>query len=468
MTSGAHPPHGSGPVADLSEQLTGGRHVFLAAATRGGVDLAEAGWVEHELAACGTATSYQAETLPADGRFELQPRGTAPYRTRAIVRCPADRAAFSGTVVVEWLNVSGGLDANPDWVYLAEELVRQGTAWVGVSAQFFGVEGGAVAVDAGAGEGVAGLGLKHVDEARYGSLAHPGDAFAYDIFSHVGRAVRAAEVPALAGLEVEQVLAVGESQSAFALVTYIDGVHPLAGVYDGFLVHSRGRAALPLGEPGTGATAVESIAGPPARLRTDLDVPVLVVQTETDLTAVLGSYDARQDDTERLRLWEVAGTAHADATILGGLAHMVDCGVPINDGPQRFVLRAALRHLVRWAGGGEPPPVAARLVADPGPDGAVIRRDADGIALGGIRLPQVEVPVATLSGEPGRTDSLMCRLLGSTVAFTPERLAERYASRAAYLAEYRAAADRAIAEGFALEDDRHEIVADARPEVVPG
>ena len=42
----------------------------------------------------------------------------------------------------------------------------------------------------------------------------------------------------------------GESQSAYALTTYVNGVHPLDRVFDGFLVHSRGGAAMPLGEPG--------------------------------------------------------------------------------------------------------------------------------------------------------------------------------------------------------------------------
>ena len=38
---------------------------------------------------------------------------------------------------------------------------------------------------------------------------------------------------------------------------------------------------------------------------------MLTLQTETDLT-FLGYFPARQDDTDRFRLWEVAGTAHAD------------------------------------------------------------------------------------------------------------------------------------------------------------
>ena len=196
-------------------------------------------------------------------------------------------------------------------------------------------------------------------------------------------------------------------------------MHPDAWVYDGFLVHSRGRSGLPLGEAGTGITGRRAITGAPQRIRTDLDVPVMIVQTETDLLPVLGYAEARQDDTDLIRLWEIAGTAHADASTLGPFASMVDCGVPINDGPQRFVLRAALRHLVRLGGRRRGPTRGAdRLVIDLGPDGARFPRDADGLARGGIRLPQVEVPVAALSGEPGPVDTLMCQLLGQTLAFT--------------------------------------------------
>ena len=56
-----------------------------------------------------------------------------------IVRRPQDPARFSGTVVVEWLNVTIGRDGDPSWGYAAEEIIREGHAWVGVSAQQTGV-----------------------------------------------------------------------------------------------------------------------------------------------------------------------------------------------------------------------------------------------------------------------------------------------------------------------------------------
>ena len=435
------------------------------------VDLAAVGWVEEEFVATGTATAYTSEApQPTDGRFEVTEAGTADYRTRILVRRPADPAEFDGTVVVEWFNVSGGLDAGPDWTFAAEEIVRSGGAWVGVSAQHIGVEGGEVLVTVGSvGDGVVGKGLKGIDPERYGSLAHPGDAFAYDIFTQVGRAVRAEGSPAMGGLGVERVLAIGESQSAFALTTYANAVQPLEGAYDGFLVHSRAAAALPLGEPGTGISMSSGVIGDPVLIRTDLDVPVLILETEGDLASVLDYQAARQDDTDRIRTWEVAGTAHADRTILGPTADAVDCGVPINDGPQRFAVRAAVRALDTWVRTGEPPAAADRIALVDVDGSPAIDRDADGNALGGLRLPQIEVPVATLSGDPGPVglaDLPAARVHRAVHPGAPGRalpVGRRLPARPTPRPP-----TSAIAAGFALAEDRQQILDDADPAAISG
>ena len=53
-----------------------------------------------------------------------------------------------------------------------------------------------------------------------------------------------------------QVAAIGESQSAAFLTTYVNAVDPLARVYDGFFVHSRfGSSASLEGTPMRGAAA---------------------------------------------------------------------------------------------------------------------------------------------------------------------------------------------------------------------
>jgi hypothetical protein len=459
-TTVARPP---GPAADLSEELTGGRGIQLAAGTAG-PELADAGYVESEVVVAGTATSYRSEgELPADGRFELSPADSAEYRTRAVIRRPADPEDFNGTVVVEWLNVSGGFDANPDYAYMADELLRGGYAWVGVSAQYVGIEGGPVAVGIGGGD--AGRGLRASDPERYGSLSHPGDAFSYDIVTQLGRALR--QGSGLGDLRPDRVLAVGESQSAFALTTYVNGVQPLTRAFDGVLLHSRGGAAAPLGEPGSGIAIAQAITGPPVMVRTDTEVPVLILQSESDIVSVIGYFPARQDDTDRIRLWEVAGTAHADQFLIGPVADLVDCGVPVNDGPQHLAAKAALRSLDRWVRDGTPPPPAPRLAVDDEDGGPTIRRDGDGIAVGGIRTPQVDVPVDVLSGEPGPSASVICLLLGSTRPLPPERLVELHTDRATYQERYDDAAAAVIDAGFVLPEDRGALLADASPDRFP-
>src|SRR5262245_31213378 len=319
----------AGPAAELTE-LSGGNGVFIGAANPTGLPKS---YVEQEFTAAGRATSYKADgELTADGRWTLQPDQPADYRTRVLVRRPKHPKDFSGTVVVEWLNVSGGVDADPEFVTLREELLRQGHAWVGVSAQAIGVEGGPVAVKVDvAGSEAAGKGLKGIDPARYGSLQHPGDAFAFDIYSQVARALRDGQ--GLGDLQPARVIAAGESQSAFALTSYIDGVQPLTHAFDGFFVHSRGGPPLPLVEPGQPADIARALGGQPTILRTDTDVPIMDVQTESDIAGILTSASARQPDSDRFRLWEVTGTAHADKHLMGPTADQVDCGVGVNDGP---------------------------------------------------------------------------------------------------------------------------------------
>jgi hypothetical protein len=418
---------------------------------RPGPDLAEAGYTETEYVASGTALSYAADELPADGHWSLREDARADYRTRVVVRRP-DPAAASGTLVVEWLNVSSGMDAAPGWTFFACEVVRRGHAYAAVSAQHAGVEGGLSSVSVG---GLGSPGLRGSNPDRYGELSHPGDAFAYDLFTQVARAV--AE-----DLGATCVLATGESQSAFALTSYANGVQPLAALFHGLLVHSRGGAALPLGRAGAGLPMAEVITGTPTRLRTDLDVPVLVVQTETDLFGHLAYLPARQPDHDRLRTWEVAGTAHADKYVIGDFEELLACTEPVNRGQQAFAVRAALHHLERWARGGTAPPQAAPLeVVDDG-----YARDEFGNALGGVRTPAVDAPVEVLSGLGVPGASNICRLFGSTQVLPPDRLAVLWPDTDAYLAAYRAAADAAITAGFVLAEDRDELLADSREDLL--
>jgi hypothetical protein len=138
-------------------------------------DLATLGYEETEFSVEGKAVSYElAGDRGFDGRWEVSLGAEAPFRTRVVVRRPIDPDRFSGTAVLEWHNVSAGIDAAPDWGFFHRHLTAQGHAWMGVSAQKVGIDGGGF---------VEGIHLKLLAPERYAALEHPGDAWSFDIFT---------------------------------------------------------------------------------------------------------------------------------------------------------------------------------------------------------------------------------------------------------------------------------------------
>lgn len=436
-------------------------------------DLADVGYEVEEFFLTGTATGYANDgTLNPDGRWRVSPATTAPYKTRIVVYRPIDPARFSGTVVVEWLNVSGGLDAAPDWITLHTEITRAGHAWVGVSAQYVGIEAGSSPLTPLAG------GLKSIDPARYGTLSHPGDTFSYDIYSQAGAALRAPNGPdPLGGLNIRKLIAAGESQSAFRMTTYVNAIDPVARVFDGFFIHSRGGGSAPLSQDPQQQIRTPDVV----RIRTDVRVPVMTFQTETDVIG-LESYPDRQPDSRNFRLWETAGTAHADTYTLNvgfsdvgddpsvaavlvtasPLPGIIDCASPINSGPQHWIGKAALAALVRWVGGGPAPSRAPRLLVTRDGDGTPeLPRDSNGNAFGGIRTSYVDAPVAALSGL-GQTGSSFCGIFGTTVPLDEATIRARWQSNADYVADVKYSNDAAVRRGFLLKPDADLILEYAR------
>ena len=139
----------------------------------GAYDIADLGYTAAEFFVSGTASSYVGQGAP----------GEADYTTRIVVMTPTDTVKFNGTVLVEWLNVSGGIDAAAVWFMAHREIARAGYAYVVVSAQQVGVQGGATMTGFD-------MSLKKQDPERYSRLSHPGDDYSYDIFSQIGSLAR--------------------------------------------------------------------------------------------------------------------------------------------------------------------------------------------------------------------------------------------------------------------------------------
>jgi hypothetical protein len=469
------------------------------------IDLAAFGYTETEFLLSGDAQAFvNAGTLGNDGVWNVTPGATAPYSTRMLVRTPVNPANFNGTVVVEWLNVSGGIDADPEFDYAHVELLRAGYAWVGVTAQFLGAAF-----------------LPTFDSVRYASISHPGDSFSYDMFSQAGAAILHGNPKPLGTLTplVRRVLAAGESQSAFRMFTYYNAIQPVAQVFDGFFIHSAGSGAalsqsfaggdilgLPSIPPPAGVPATPDIAVPAtAFIRGDLPQPVQFVNTETDVTVLGAGFSVHnQPDSGTFRMWELAGTTHADSYLLefagadaakSGLAvPPFGCGnPPLNNGPETFGVRAALHALNAWTGLFRvPPPIGPRFstttVTSPVPEVLIDRNSATGNAIGAIQLPPVAVPIETLTGirpPAAVAANQSCILFGAAspwdggadpwdgvagldpAPFPAPSLAQLYGTKQRYVDQFTAATLNSIAQGFVLWNDAFEMIGLAEAADVP-
>jgi Alpha/beta hydrolase domain len=415
------------------------------------------GYVEQEFQFSGMAGIY-AYTSPPPPPWDLTLQEMQPYSSRMIVRRPADSSAFNGTVVVEWLNVTNGFDVDIEWGTAAQYFIRSGYAFVGVSAQAGGVQA-----------------LKKWDPNRYAALNIVDDGQSYDVFSQAALALRQPGSPILGGLPIQHVIGTGVSQSAMRLVPYINAFQPVAHVYDGFFVHSRGRGMPPIHGVGIFSDQQPDPITP--------DVPVLVFQTEGDMMAMDYAV-ARQPDGDEIRTWELAGAAHVgrasplDASIAGGVrardtnsaAGAPNPACQPNPFPSWPVVDAAGDHLHMWVAGGAPPPVspliqfthpATLATIPPGDSNALIARDDMGNALGGIRTPALDAPVGTYYGTSPCAPGQLGFLAGLHVPFDAATLANLYPTHDNYVEKVTASANMAVADGFMLEDDAQRLIDEA-------
>ncbi|GAB3712690.1 alpha/beta hydrolase domain-containing protein [Nocardiopsis nanhaiensis] len=393
-------------------------------------DLEAYGYVEEEFLVSGTANNY------SDGAVASE----HPYRTRVVVRRPAQERDSNATALVEWQNVTAGNDLDALWAPSADHIMRSGYTWVGVSAQHVGVSQ-----------------LAEWSPARYGDLdvtdggAVDDDQLSYDVFTQAAQALRVpGGGPLASGLEYEQVLAIGASQSASRMTVYYDEVLPhTEPVFDGygFMV----------------GTAPEG----------DRPEPVFHVLAETD---VIGT--APRQDTDTYRQWEVAGAAHSgwegrearedlEERDLGGQDEFDCTEPPFSRVPLQHPLNASYDHLRDWAADGTLPPSAEPIERSATDD---VRRAEDGHALGGIRLSQLEVPTALNTGvnDAANPESAFCYLFGSHEPYGEQELAERYPDRGSYLSQVVRVEQDNLRSGFVTREDSRENWREARAAGIGG
>ena len=407
------------------------------------IELEANGYLEEEYFIEGLANRY---TRPKKKTGAMIDSGH-PYRTRLIVRRPRSASNFNGVVIVEWNNVTAGPDKDIDWWMSGDHFVREGYAYVAVSAQWMGIQS-----------------MKGWSPERYGSLDVTDggkvekDDLSFDIFSAAGRAfnrigkpLKPDQVDILGGLLAEFVIATGHSQSANRLAAYVNHMHPLDPVYDGFMIHGGG-----------------------AEIRDDLEVKVFKIMAESDM---IWQAAIRQPNTDTFHCWEVAGTSHVDIHFemeygkvrnlhLGKPFSVVtprtpDCDYPaFSRVPFSDTLNAAYEHLQRWVRDNTLPPAAEPLVILQIKPKLVLGRDEQGNALGGIRLASHAVPTAKNTGmNPGSYK--FCWLYGSHEPFDAATLSEHYPSHEVYVEAVKKVAHQNLSDGYILRYAAERTIRDA-------
>ncbi len=431
----------TGPIA-----VSANSYPFLAT----DIDLDRYGYVEQEFFLEGEGYRYDTSApINTDGtRIEEggpNNDGLFPFKTRIVVRRPANPADANGAVVAEWNNVTSTQDVEFNWFGDPYFLLRNGYTFVGVTAQNVGVSS-----------------LKAFDSDRYGSLnvssaGSDSDALSYDVFSSVVKALKGGHegVDPLGGIAATKVIASGESQSCGRLSTHFNKIEPIHDIVDGYLL-----------------TVCRS------QLRTDRPaekVIRVISETENKTPSSLTTLP----DTEGIRHWEVAGGSHLPRVAWDNLDNLLtrdflegtaSCAkFPLSLVKWPFTQNAAIDALVSWSSGSDAPPIAPRGVYQDEPADPLNRlvRDQYGIAAGGIRYPDITVPTATNDGvnsigTGGGLFSAFCQLFGSSTPFTPEVLHALYEDQADYLAEYSQAADEFVGTGFILQEDVERLKEDAR------
>jgi hypothetical protein len=422
------------------------------------------GYVQQEYLVSGTARGNMA------GFPQHQSYPSLPFTTRIIVRRPRDLRRSNGTAVLEWMNVSLQQDTDVDWIEAYREILHAGFTYVGVSVQPTGVP------------------LATEDPVRYGKIHIPpyapnadsvapsqgGPAYGESIFTQVAHALKSpAGRSVLGGRPVHRIIGVGESQSAERISCYLLDAKPVDPVFDAFMV-DHGECAGPT-----------VTAHAPFRYRPR--VPTMFLD---------GMYESRQGMRNRphLRIWEIAGASHVDAWIgaygkaehnwdltgarqaysqrtagnwgleggQGGVCNLFTASGPVraDELPQQYAHDTALAALQSWMTTGHQPATTPPLKFDPhgkaatnGASGGVAT-DRFGNPLGGLRLPQIEVPVAQYQGTCPQEGQ---GLIGTTVPFSNAKLHKLYPTFSAYRTRMCRASLRDVRQGVLLRLDARDI-----------
>jgi hypothetical protein len=464
------------------------------------------GYVEREFKMSGATNIYRENGIwGSNGDWGISvSQSNVPYTTRVLVRYPSNPAKFNGTVIFEWTNVTTGGDQDPVWSEIGEEAVRQGYAFVGVTAQKAGMED-----------------LVRWDSKRYAGLGDSSDGQSYSIFTQAAEAVKADSATLLGGLTPKTLIGMGDSQSAFRVDTYVNAFQPITDAFNGFIAVGRAVTAAPLGN---GLIATSPF---PADIRTNNTAPFIQLNTQGDIVE-LDAAAARQPDNTDLRTWELPGASHIDAheasyevetiareeptvavpqcifgTPIEGTGTALDGINQVNNTSLFEVENAALMDMQKWlVNGTAAPHEPSQISTIPLYFGLydLVNSNQYGVGNGGIRMPEAEVPTEEYSVinfskpsqeglnpialfeelkgafEASETGSIsdselrtagLCLLSGYFYDLSSSKLKSLYPTSASYAAKIKKEVESDESAGFITPDQAAEAIAIAEAGIGP-
>lgn len=473
--------------------VTGTSHPFQYAAKRCRFDEIE--YAEDEYFMSGTADIYtecSRSTHEVKSIFH-----DAPYTTRLLVRRPLDPTSFSGNVVLEILNATAHMDIDRIWVNTWKYFTDHGDIYIGITSK------GDV-VDA----------LKRFDPERYASISWDNPlpertvtqpeggmpiltqyelGLYWDMQNDLAHLLRTDSPlnPIRDYGKVKCLILAGWSQSGGYIVrtvrSFAEKERKKYGtpLFDGYFEAGADSGIAPVNtfEPESGGRILLENSVRPSRGVVMSSEPYIALNTESENRGAAWSED-RDLPGWKFRSYEIAGTSHDerynmltyyegepgdDAERANFRLGFSGCeGEPL-DTPYEYVFAAAFRNLYAWVREGIPAPHAPRIDlvragekdhdffcerSGKGKSFYENRKDAFGNSTGGIRLADLDFPTGRIQSFSRREDDSVDPMFGTVFPFSAGFLKELYGSLSHYRELVSAQADRIIAEGFLLPDDR--------------
>jgi hypothetical protein len=449
------------------------------------------------------------EKIPDLDKAARNAHGMVEYSTKFSLMFPKDPKAGNGTLLVDIPN-RGRVYAQGLYDSPRDEPFESGTTEVGTG--FLQDHGFAVAeVQWELGQGADlptftdGSGQKHFIEGVGFAIVRDATDFLKN-----ATADTAGTANPLHGA-IKRILASGKSQSGRYLKTFLyNGFNMVDGrrVFDGMHVMVSGAGMLPIMQSGTGpkssATGAPEFSNPEfpgvhdgvltigdiikhVQERDEKPPLMIMLSSTTDFYSLRASLGRTGGDginevpiPANVRMYDIAGASHA-------VLLKAKCNLPPAKLDWSPVSRATLLRLDDWVAKGIEPPANRLMPLEPAKDNPTVlrapanlpkavieipKRDADGNALGGVRLPDMQVPLG-VNAQQNSPLSFTCMLAGAYVAFpraqadadaahdTHRPVLERYKTRNEYVNLIRGAARDLEHEGFLLPDDAAVIIQSA-------